>query len=1504
MPKRKPRKSQKAVPASQCPPVNIEVITCSTGGGSSVLGFQNDVDIGINELMEFIPQKSHPVFMRLRQCFSRDDGIKLFAYAQIARRFIEMPSIPWEDRLICLLARWNIMNELLYLESRFENPHGLKSVESIISFVNEIMKDEEDIWNYIANFAVAPEVYPIHLKEKLHLALSTTAFLYGIMPGRYAFKLAFISGLSPAASERRWEDSLSLYKRAISGYLQLHHLLSRLLEQRRTEVQIPEHSGSALTQPNFAIQALCEALKYTKKEIDDIHLAFMFNAQLPHTSPFIVSFAQDWQLELYDASSNPLLTIGLFVKLVIVIRNYPEISKNPDFYSSLKDWLGKPETLSKCSEFILQAFSYQFKALSNSSKLITDSLSSSTDFALFKAYNEFQKVLLFFFDMFETSPNAHEMSFCNGVVFDLWRYHLGCIELIDLRNLYHLDEFDRSTFRQLRKNFFETFYRINGRLVTILDMTLKHEQLDELIPDKNKEILLKIDDCILKTLRIFQFSLIETVLENNTGNAELLLQHIELLTNISRQRTSKQNASYLTHLLEDSYILPGYSFTEARVIINAPPSPCLQLARTLHFTVNTLLNVSELAAPKNLVSHDVNVMIDAANALIKDLPKAVFLADIAGKVEKLALKLSHGILSGSFVHRQELSKRLASILELCLKRTNPEIFDHFILKNALEMLQAHVIKIKNSTYGLLVEFFSPKVGELMISLEDPSSYQIQKPVSDSSFNQSEALERNLQSTVFLELLEKEMQRKKKWEHINFRLFAKVFGHLTQSAGSDQLQNRFLILFVAMFEQQKCINRADLVERYTALHDMFLAIPLQGDLVKNIRLKKTFLKILDIFCKEALHWFEEGESCRAEIVLGEVNALWNVIREVSTPDEVLHTEQSIKNMYGVISSQKNYSDLLTFLKNPQKPNFVEHDYLPPAKGTSESNNLLEKFQAAWYALSFNSGLIKSKGDAREVYQAWFAQFGQCRVKKTKDMLCRFWTEHYYRFPDNTPYAQTSDMPQKKSMCTVESKPIDLPETKKIHTPLKFSRLQEIEQYNKKSMEKSLKPKVAKPRRGVGKKGRKTRIDASTSSAAFMDNHVIAESTPVHDVQNTGLAETTPTQTDGERSLPYPVTFLSSPKPKVKTQYINLPKGYQNSDFVQQIIETIERAGYQAYIYGGFVRDTLLGLNPKDVDLVTNCPPDILMKLFDNIDKSKTYDDVFHITDPHAKGLVIDITCRKGDTFKELVSTCDFTVHCFGITSKNKLLVPYPQSIKDLNQRKLKTIIEFKKSIETDPVRLFRLIRLSNQLGWELCLPEVNAIPEVRSYLKSVPLLILIKHLRKCFPQNINIAVANLDSFLKFNLFPAIFGVKPSQESLPVELSDFIKRAFLVIASGNEYEFIEDFLAISSLTLLNSAPKIIEHMKAWIHLAVPEKDMFKARILMTVLPKKIELYHKKSPLIGFNPNASSFDPVEELKLRMESPAIQQVVSGAYSFFDPNRPCVVSSSCDVPSYDPRFK
>ena len=54
----------------------------------------------------------------------------------------------------------------------------------------------------------------------------------------------------------------------------------------------------------------------------------------------------------------------------------------------------------------------------------------------------------------------------------------------------------------------------------------------------------------------------------------------------------------------------------------------------------------------------------------------------------------------------------------------------------------------------------------------------------------------------------------------------------------------------------------------------------------------------------------------------------------------------------------------------------------------------------------------------------------------------------------------------------------------------------------------------------------------------------------------------------------------------------------------VVERLERYGYEAYVVGGCVRDSLLGRSPKDWDVCTNALPEEVLRVFKRFHVIKT------------------------------------------------------------------------------------------------------------------------------------------------------------------------------------------------------------------------------------------------------------------------------------------------------------
>jgi tRNA nucleotidyltransferase (CCA-adding enzyme) len=163
---------------------------------------------------------------------------------------------------------------------------------------------------------------------------------------------------------------------------------------------------------------------------------------------------------------------------------------------------------------------------------------------------------------------------------------------------------------------------------------------------------------------------------------------------------------------------------------------------------------------------------------------------------------------------------------------------------------------------------------------------------------------------------------------------------------------------------------------------------------------------------------------------------------------------------------------------------------------------------------------------------------------------------------------------------------------------------------------------------------------------------------------------------------------------------------------EIINKLCDKGYDAYIVGGYVRDSLLGIKSNDIDITTNAKPKEIKEIFpDCIIKSDSYGAViinykkyhFDVTTMREEMEYFDSRHPSSvlyvDDLKKDLLRRDFTVNalCF---DKDGNLVDLIGGKTDLDKKLIRTIINSDKSFNDDALRILRAIRFASLLDFKL------------------------------------------------------------------------------------------------------------------------------------------------------------------------------------------------------------
>lgn len=252
---------------------------------------------------------------------------------------------------------------------------------------------------------------------------------------------------------------------------------------------------------------------------------------------------------------------------------------------------------------------------------------------------------------------------------------------------------------------------------------------------------------------------------------------------------------------------------------------------------------------------------------------------------------------------------------------------------------------------------------------------------------------------------------------------------------------------------------------------------------------------------------------------------------------------------------------------------------------------------------------------------------------------------------------------------------------------------------------------------------------------------------------------------------------------------------------RVLARLHRAGFEACLVGGCVRDLLLGYEPKDFDVVTDARPEEVKRIFRNCRLIGRRFRLAHVIFGEEiievatfRALSSGITTEEGvilrdnlyGTMEEDAWRRDFTVNALYYDYRDQAVVDYVGGLEDLRQGILRVIGEPEVRYREDPVRMLRAIRFKAKLGLNFEPMTEAPIPEMAHLLELIPPARLYDETLKLFlsPH----AVQTFELMRHYRLFEAMF---PLTDAVLAEEEDHFPHTFLVKALENtEKRIIEE------------------------------------------------------------------------------------------------------------------
>jgi poly(A) polymerase len=203
------------------------------------------------------------------------------------------------------------------------------------------------------------------------------------------------------------------------------------------------------------------------------------------------------------------------------------------------------------------------------------------------------------------------------------------------------------------------------------------------------------------------------------------------------------------------------------------------------------------------------------------------------------------------------------------------------------------------------------------------------------------------------------------------------------------------------------------------------------------------------------------------------------------------------------------------------------------------------------------------------------------------------------------------------------------------------------------------------------------------------------------------------------------------------------------------ETLQGAGFRAYIVGGAVRDLLLGLTPKDFDVATDATPEQVRSHFrraiiigrrfrlvhvmfgaETIETStfRSLGGGERETDAHGRVLADNVFGEQ----HEDAARRDFTVNALYYDPGNGEVLDYHSGVADLRKRRLRIIGEPELRYREDPVRMLRVVRFAAKLGFEIDASTREPIGRLAALIENVPAARLFDEMLKLLTSGHSVA----------------------------------------------------------------------------------------------------------------------------------------------------------------------
>jgi putative nucleotidyltransferase with HDIG domain len=191
-------------------------------------------------------------------------------------------------------------------------------------------------------------------------------------------------------------------------------------------------------------------------------------------------------------------------------------------------------------------------------------------------------------------------------------------------------------------------------------------------------------------------------------------------------------------------------------------------------------------------------------------------------------------------------------------------------------------------------------------------------------------------------------------------------------------------------------------------------------------------------------------------------------------------------------------------------------------------------------------------------------------------------------------------------------------------------------------------------------------------------------------------------------------------------------------VSHVTDTLEKAGFEAYLVGGCVRDLIIGREPKDWDITTNAKPEQIIGLFEKTVYENTFGTVAVIQEDVSQETFrqIEVTpyrieakysdfrhpdeVKFSENLSDDLKRRDFTVNAMAlrVIKDNISLTDMFEGLKDIKDKTLRAVGNPDERFAEDALRMLRAVRFACQLDFSVSYETMESILKNADLLKKI------------------------------------------------------------------------------------------------------------------------------------------------------------------------------------------